>query len=160
VRMPRDPSRPRIGLVWAGSRDNKAGLHRSISLPSFAPLAAARGARFYSLQVGPPAADIAKTPPNFELIDLGGEIRDFADTTAIIDNLDLVISIDTSVAHLAGSMGKPVWILLTFAPDWRWLLHRDDSPWYPAARLFRQKSIGDWDGVMSRVADALAGHAF
>lgn len=89
------------------------------------------------------------------VIDLTGEIRDFADTAALIQNLDLVISIDTAVAHLAGALGKPVWTLLPFVPDWRWLLDREDSPWYPTMRLFRQPSPGDWHSVISRVGEEL-----
>ena len=85
------------------------------------------------------------------LIDLQDEQKDFADTAAIVANLDLVISIDTSVAHLAGAMGKPVWILLNNSPDWRWLLDREDSPWYPSARLFRQSAFGNWQDVLTRV---------
>ena len=84
------------------------------------------------------------------------KLGDFADTAALIEALDRVISVDTSVAHLAGALGKPVWILLPFCPDWRWLTGRDDSPWYPSARLFRQGAPGDWQGVIGRVAGALA----
>ena len=90
-----------------------------------------------------------------ELIDYMVELDDFADTAALVANLDLVIAVDTSVAHLAGAMGKPVWVLLPYAPDWRWLLEREDSPWYPTMRLFRQKSRGDWGEVIDRVAQAL-----
>ena len=87
--------------------------------------------------------------------DFGKEISDFADTAAIISNLDLIISVDTSVAHLAGALGKETWILLPFSPDWRWLTKRDDSPWYPVMRLFRQASSGDWDDVFKTVTAAL-----
>jgi ADP-heptose:LPS heptosyltransferase len=89
------------------------------------------------------------------LIDHTSELADFADTAALIHNLDLVISVDTAIAHLAGAMGKPVWILLPFAPDWRWMLGRDDSPWYPTMHLFRQTISGDWGEVIQRVADSL-----
>ena len=90
-----------------------------------------------------------------DLISLGEEFEDFSDTAAVIENLDLVISVDTSVAHLAGAMGKPVWVLIPFAPDWRWMLDRDDSPWYPTMRLFRQRKRGEWGEVFQRVAKEL-----
>ena len=89
------------------------------------------------------------------LIDHSEELQDFADTAALISLLDLVVTIDTSVAHLAGALGKPVWIMLQYSADWRWLLDRDDSPWYPTARLFRQRRRGDWHGVVADVASAL-----
>ncbi|HTV47862.1 MAG TPA: glycosyltransferase family 9 protein, partial [Phycisphaerae bacterium] len=99
----------------------------------------------------------AKTPPaGMELIDWTAELKDFADTAALIANLDLVITIDTAAVHLAGALGKPVWTLLPFIPDWRWMLEREDSPWYPTMRLFRQSIRGDWDGVIKRVAEALS----
>jgi ADP-heptose:LPS heptosyltransferase len=91
-----------------------------------------------------------------DISDYTGELNDFADTAAFVANLDLVIAVDTSVAHLAGAMGKPTWALIPFAPDWRWLIGREDSPWYPTMRLFRQKSIGDWESAIERVAAALS----
>ena len=90
------------------------------------------------------------------MLDIGRDFDDFADTAAAVALVDLVISVDTSVAHLAGALGKPVWVLLPFCPDWRWLIERDDSPWYPSARLFRQPRIGDWDAVTAQVARELA----
>jgi hypothetical protein len=123
-------------------------------LAQLAPLAKLN-VDFYSLQVGPPAEQAGEPPPGMELIDHTLELRDFADTAALISHLDLVISVDTAVVHLAGAMGKPVWILLPFAPDWRWMMNRDDSPWYPTARLFRQKTLGDWASVVAQVADEL-----
>ena len=90
-----------------------------------------------------------------DILDVGEELGDFSDTAALMSQLDLVISVDTSVAHLAGALGKPVWILVTHVPDWRWLLERDDSPWYPTARLFRQPRIGDWESVVGRVGREL-----
>ena len=93
-----------------------------------------------------------------QLLDFSAEIQDFTDTAALIDALDLVITVDTSVAHLAGAMGKPVWTLLPFAPDWRWMLQREDSQWYPTMRLFRQSDRGDWNSVIRRVSESLQQH--
>jgi tetratricopeptide (TPR) repeat protein len=145
---------PRVGLIWAGRPEHRRDRERSIALAALAPLSAT-GATFYSLQKGP-AAEQAKTPPpGMVLHDLGEAFGDFADTAAAMSALDLVITVDTSPAHLAGAIGKPVWVLLTFAPDWRWLLDREDSPWYPTARLFRQTARGDWAPVIARVAAEL-----
>ena len=145
-----------VGLAWAGNMLNMNDRNRSVTLATLAPLGTVEGVRFVSLQKGPPAAQ-ARTPPvGMELIDWTDELGDFAATAALIANLDLVIAVDTAVAHLAGAMGKPVWVLLPFAPDWRWQLKRDDSPWYPTMRLFRQIRTGDWDDVARRAGDALA----
>jgi tetratricopeptide (TPR) repeat protein len=141
----------RVGLAWAGSPKHVRERQRSIPLAQLAPLLALKGATFYSLQKGPAAGQCRSLPAGLQVIDLEAEQQDFADTAAIVANLDLVISIDTSIAHLAGAMGKPVWILLHDVPDWRWLLNRDDSPWYPTARLFRQSVGGIWDDVVARV---------
>ena len=103
--------------------------------------------------------DAALMAAHPEIIHFGSELEDFADTAAVISQLDLVISVDTAVAHLAGAMAKPVWILLPSAPDFRWLVGRDDSPWYPTARLFRQTKLGDWPSVIARVREALAARA-
>jgi ADP-heptose:LPS heptosyltransferase len=97
---------------------------------------------------------------NKQIIHFGSELEDFSDTAALVSLMDLVISVDTSVVHLAGALGKPLWVLLPFAPDWRWLLEREDSPWYPTARLFRQPAIGDWDSVIDRVGKELSSHRF
>ena len=113
------------------------------------------GVRFFRLQTSEPAAQAKTPPPDMEIVDLTQELMDFADTAAFIANLDLVIAVDTAVAHLAGAMGKPVWTLLPFVPDWRWLRERADSPWYPSMRLFRQPSSGDWDSVMGQVVAEL-----
>jgi ADP-heptose:LPS heptosyltransferase len=107
------------------------------------------------LQKGPGQASIGGYFGRAPLINLGAEIVDFVDTMAIIEALDLVVTVDTVVAHLAGAMGKAVWIILPYAPDWRWMLDRNDSPWYPRARLFRQSRAGDWRGVLRQVAQAL-----
>jgi hypothetical protein len=113
------------------------------------------GSFFVSLQTGTAAAQTAAPPPGLAVHDFATELTDFADTAALISALDLVITVDTAVAHLAGSLGKPVWILTQFDADWRWLLNRTDSPWYPSARLFRQSSFGDWNGVIAEVSAAL-----
>jgi ADP-heptose:LPS heptosyltransferase len=127
-----------------------------MSLDAFAPIAAMDGISLVSLQKGPPQQAVANYFDRAALLNLGAEISDFVDTMAIIEALDLVVCVDTAIAHLAGAMGKPVWILLPYAPDWRWLLERSDSPWYPTARLFRQPSPGDWSSVMRRIAEALS----
>ena len=108
-----------------------------------------------SLQKDVRDADAAVLREREEILHFGDALKDFSDTAALISNLDLVISVDTSVAHLAGALGKPVWVLLTYVPDWRWLLDRDDSPWYQTARLFRQDDARTWDDVIARVRKAL-----
>jgi tetratricopeptide (TPR) repeat protein len=146
----------KVGLVWAGSPVHKNDRNRSIKLASLAPLRKAPGVCFFSLQKGNAAAEAHSPHSDMELVDWSEELKDFADTAALIANLDLVIGVDTAVVHLAGAMGKPVWTLLPFAADWRWLLNREDNPWYPSMRLFRQSSWGDWGGVITRVAEALS----
>src|SRR5207302_7418120 len=125
----------------------------SIPLADLAPLASVPDVQFYSLQKGPAASSAPLAP--LALTDLGPAVQDFADTAAALMHLDLLITIDTSVAHLAGALGRSVWVLLPYAPDWRWLLGRDDSPWYPTARLFRQPRPGDWPSVLHNVTAAL-----
>ncbi|WP_169717628.1 tetratricopeptide repeat protein [Sporomusa silvacetica] len=145
----------RVGLVWAGNQANVSGQIRTCGLQAMSPLACIPGVTFYSLQKGE-AAQEAHTPPScMQLIDLTADIDDFADTAALIMNLDLVVSVDTAVAHLAGALGKPVWTLLPEAGEWRWLLARTDTPWYPTMRLFRQSAPGDWSGVLTAVAQEL-----
>jgi ADP-heptose:LPS heptosyltransferase len=141
----------RIGLAWAGSPGHGGDRWRSIPLAQIALLRNLEGTTFYSLQMGEAAEQVKQLEPPASLVDLRDEQEDFADTAAIVANLDLVISVDTSVAHLAGALGKPVWILLHNAPDWRWFLDREDSPWYPTARLFRQSTHGNWQEVLARV---------
>jgi tetratricopeptide (TPR) repeat protein len=150
-----DGSGFKVGLVWAGRPQHDNDRNRSMSLESFLPLAKIRGVSLYSLQKGPAEEALAKPPKGMTITPLGGRFADFADTAAAIANLDLVISVDTAVAHLAGAMGKPVWTLLPLVPDWRWMLERADSPWYPTMRLFRQEAPGDWDSVIAAVAKAL-----
>jgi hypothetical protein len=127
----------RVGLVWAGGEDNPIDSRRSVALETMAPLGEASGVSFISLQKGQPAGQSANPPRGLVLNDFAKELHDFADTAALVTNLDLVISVDTSVAHLAGALGKPVWLLNRFGTYWRWLLNRDDSPWYPRLRQFR-----------------------
>jgi hypothetical protein len=132
---------------------------RSLSLEAFAPLAAVDGLALYSLQKGPPAAQLAELQARGwagpGIVDLTAELNDLADTAALVANLDLVITCDTAVAHLAGGLGKPVWILNRFDACWRWLEHRRDSAWYPTARLFRQPAPGDWASVIAEVVGEL-----
>jgi ADP-heptose:LPS heptosyltransferase len=121
---------------------------RSIALEQLVPLWNVTGTTFYSLQFGSGAEQMKQLPPGVQLVDLGDELKDFANVAAIVANLDLMISIDSAVAHLAGALGKPVWILLNKGCDWRWFLEREDTPWYPTARLFRQSTSGQWQDVV------------
>jgi len=148
----------RVGLTWAGSPSHINDFRRSVDLVSLKPLFDVPGMSFLSLQVGPRARDIAELPAQ-GIIDLSAELTDFAETAGAILNLDLVIAVDTAVAHLAGALGKPVWVMLPFSPDWRWLINRDNSPWYPSLRLYRQPAPSNWDRVIARVAADLAGLA-
>jgi Tfp pilus assembly protein PilF len=145
----------KVGIVWAGTAKHKNDHNRSCKLEDFAVLARIDGVRLYGLQKGKIATEVENLSEDIDITNLGEEFEDFADTAAAIENLDLIISVDTAVAHLAGAMGKPVWILLPFTPDWRWMLERQDSPWYPTAKLFRQEIHGDWDEVLNRVATKL-----
>lgn len=149
--------RPRVGLVWAGNRRHDNDANRSMPAERLAPLLSEPGISFVNLQIGPAATDLARLPLTRDrrYYDPGPEIADFADTAAIIGHLDLVISVDTAVAHLAGALARPVWLLVPFVAEWRWLLERDDSPWYPTMRLFRQRAPGDWAELIGRVRTAL-----
>lgn len=147
----------KIGLVWAGnSSANAIDTRRSLALHEFAPLAGIAGIQFFSLQKGEPATQALHPPDGLPIADFTAELAGFEDTAALIANLDLVISVDTAVAHLAGAMAKPVFILSRFDGCWRWLDRRTDSPWYPTARLFHQKAPGAWDEVIARLRDDLA----
>ncbi|OYD84886.1 tetratricopeptide repeat protein [Azospirillum brasilense] len=154
--------RLKVGLVWAGEprkedmKANSVDRRRSLTLSALAPLAAATGAVFYSLQIGGAGAQAKAPPAEMEVIDWTGHIRDFADTAAFIAELDLVVTVDTSVCHLTGGLGKPVWVLSRFDACWRWLGHREDSPWYPTMRLFHQEEPGAWTAPIARLAVALA----
>jgi hypothetical protein len=146
----------KVGLVWAGNPNFKGDRDRSLtSLSLLEPLLGVEGVSFFSLQKGERTGEIAALGLSERIVDLAPALDDFADTAAAISQLDLVISTCTSVPHLAGAMARPVWTLLAFAADWRWLLDREDSPWYPTMRLFRQRARGDWPGVIARVADEL-----
>jgi ADP-heptose:LPS heptosyltransferase len=145
----------KIGLAWAGRITHPNDRNRSMSLAQLAPLAAVKNVQWISLQKGPAEAEARTPPAGLEITDVSSELTDYSDTAALIANLDLVISVDTSVVHVAGAMGKPVWVLLPFIPDWRWLLDRPDSPWYPTMRLFRQRAVGDWEPVVQGIAEKL-----
>jgi hypothetical protein len=149
-------SRLKVGLAWAGSPTNHRDRHRSLPLAALAPLGSIPGVALYALQKGVAAEALCECPPGPAPQDLAPMLGDFADTAALLTQLDLVITVDTAVAHLAGALGRPVWILLSKAPDWRWLLDRSDSPWYPSARLFRQSRLDQWADVVTSLTDDLA----
>ena len=144
----------RVGLAWAGSPGHLKDRYRSVPLELLQPLLAVDGVRFFSLQVGPASAELAALAES-RITDLVLEIGDMADTAALIERLDLVIGVDTAVAHLAGALGRPVWVLLPVSSDWRWLRNREDSPWYPAMRLFRQRELGEWRPAIDMARAAL-----
>ncbi|MEA2737731.1 MAG: hypothetical protein QOH05_1038, partial [Acetobacteraceae bacterium] len=151
----------KVGLVWAGkSRAEQPHAvaidkRRSMRLSDMAPLLSVPGCTFVSLQLGYPAAQMQALPAEVMPHDVSRRLEDWADTAGLIAGLDLVIAVDTAVVHLAGALGKPVWMLNRFDSCWRWFLNRDDTPWYPSMRQFRQTSRGDWAGVIERVRDAL-----
>ncbi|OKH86232.1 glycosyl transferase family 8 [Thalassospira sp. TSL5-1] len=146
----KDVPRPLVGLVWAGRPTHLNDANRSLSFAQLAPLGDA-GVTFVSVQKGERADDAKKPPAGMKMISLSDEIEDFEDTAAIFQVLDLLLSVDSSPVHLAGALGCPAWVMLPFVPDWRWLLNRDDTPWYPSVRLFRQPRIGDWDSVINNM---------
>ena len=150
-------SKFRIGIAWQGNPKHRWDRHRSFSLEYFQALALLPGVQFYSLQKGVAAEDLAHFSRRHGLIDLSGRLDDFTDTAAVMRNLDLVITCDSAPAHLAGALGVPVWVGLSAMCDWRWLREREDSPWYPTLRLFRQKQLGDWHEVFGRMASEIAG---
>jgi tetratricopeptide (TPR) repeat protein len=142
----------RVGVIWAGRPTHNNDRNRSALLADFRPLADIGGIALLALQKGPKTDQAGAYYGRAPLINIGAEIVDYDDTMAILDNLDLLVTVDTSVAHLAGAMGRPVWIMLPRAPDWRWLLDRADTPWYPSVRLFRQQTSRRWDDVAHSVA--------
>ncbi|HEX5242401.1 MAG TPA: glycosyltransferase family 9 protein, partial [Tepidisphaeraceae bacterium] len=135
---------------WAGTPEYVHDRQRTISPAALKPLGEVENVRFYSLQKGQKLGGGVTEAP-IPMVDWADDLKDFADTAALITNLDLVIACDTAVAHLAGAMGRDVWTLLPFSPDWRWMLGRSDSPWYPTMRLFRQPKPGDWGAVIEEV---------
>lgn len=146
---------PGVGVVWAGSGRHTNDRNRSLALDRLRPVLATPGIRFFSLQKDLRDGD-GHLPTEFPgVAELGSRLTDFTDTAAVVSLLDLVITVDTSVAHLAGALGRPTWVMIPFRPDWRWQLGRNDSPWYPSVRLFRQPRIGDWDAVVAEVRQAL-----
>lgn len=149
----------KVGIAWAGRQTHKNDANRSVSFSHFVELMGVADTVLYSLQFGPSSKDIAENGCEALIMNLGSKMQDFADTAAVITELDLVITVDTSIAHLAGALGKPVWMALPFPGDWRWMLKREDSPWYPTARLFRQPKPGDWASVFENIRQALAEEA-
>jgi hypothetical protein len=146
----------RIGLVWAGGSSHVNDNARSMHLRELEPLGAVDNVALVALQKGPAQAQVGQWFGRAPLLQLGPLLTDFDDTMAVLDCLDLVVCVDTAVAHLAGAMGRPVWLMLPLSPDWRWLLGRDDTPWYPTLRLFRQSAPRDWTSVVRRITDALS----
>jgi hypothetical protein len=151
------PGLKRIGLAWTGRPTHPNDRRRSVRLSRLLPLTQAGPAAFVSLQKPFPNADREAMQSFNGMTDLSADLTDFGETAALLQNLDLVITVDTSMGHLAGAMAKPVWIMVPKAADWRWMLEREDTPWYPTARLFRQAKPGEWDPVLDRITAALAG---
>jgi hypothetical protein len=145
----------KVGLVWAGRPTHTGDRQRSMQLRQFLPIFRVPDVDFVSLQFDRGIEQIAQLPGRQPIRDASADIHDFADTAALVSQLDLVIAVDTAVAHLAGALGKPVWVLLPSPPDWRWMLRREDSPWYPAMRLFRQQRALEWDPVIARLRKEL-----
>jgi Glycosyltransferase family 9 (heptosyltransferase) len=144
----------KIGVVWTGNPKHLNNRYRSTTAEAMLPLLDIEGTRFFGLQVGARHEELIRCSKG-RVPDLSPELLDYAETAGAVANLDLVVTVDTSVAHLAGAMGKPVWVLLSAVPDWRWMLEREDNPWYPTMRLFRQRAPEDWAGVIERVAAEL-----
>jgi hypothetical protein len=156
ARLPAADGRMRIGIAWSGSLRQVNNNNRAMRLSQLRPLFESPGVQCFSLQKGACGAFTDIVPPADQLIDLTGEWKDFTDSAAMIENLDLVITVDTSIAHLAGALGKECWVMLGPNGDWRWLLDRDDSPWYPTLRLFRRRFGETRAAQVRRVANALA----
>jgi hypothetical protein len=150
------PIRPAIGISWAGNPNYRADHERSTRLETFLPLLKIPNIQWISLQKGEAASQIPQLPPELPLYDGSSSDRDLADTAALVANLDLVITTDTAIAHLAGALGKPLWLLLPWQSDWRWMQQTLTTPWYPTARLFRQSSPNNWPELLHRVAAELS----
>jgi len=146
----------KVGIVWQGEPNHRRDHYRSIPLAEFAPLADVAGVRLYSLQKFAGSEQLNRVPWAGRVVDLADRLTDFTDTAAVMQSLDLVITCDTAAAHTAGAVGVPVWVALPCVPDWRWLLARDDSPWYPTMRLVRQSENGRWTDVFRRIARDVA----
>lgn len=146
------PGYRRIGIAWAGRPTHNNDFNRSATLAAFSPLAALPGVALISLQKGEGQNQIGQYFDRAPLLNVGPALEDYEETMAVCAHLDLVVTVDTSVAHLAGAMGKPTWVALPYAPDWRWLLEREDTPWYPSMRLFRQTRPREWGDVFARIA--------
>lgn len=145
----------KVGIVWAGALIHPRDCDRSVDAHAFAPLAEIEGVQLFNLQKGDSAKARSAAKVDFELIDFTGDLHDFADTAALLMSLDLVIGVDTALVHLAGALNRPVWTLLACSPDWRWLLNRSDTLWYPSMQLFRQPRPGDWSVLFDQVATHL-----
>jgi hypothetical protein len=149
----------KIGIAWQGAPTRNIDRGRSIPLAEFLPLSQVPGVRLISLQKHHGLEQLARVPTGMNVETLGDGFDEgadaFVDTAAVMKNLDLVVTLDTSIAHLAGAMGCRTWVALKYVPDWRWLLDREDSPWYPTMRLFRQETAGDWTAVFARIAQEL-----
>lgn len=153
VFMQRHVQARKVALIWAGNPAHANDRNRSIALKTLLPLLDCGGNCWFSLQVGPGTADLQREP--YPIYDLAPFCTDYIETAAALEQMDLVISVDTSVAHLAGTQGCPVWTLIPFAPDWRWMLKHQETPWYPTMRLFRQPEPQDWETVVKAVAEGL-----
>jgi hypothetical protein len=147
---------PRVALAWSGRATHVNDRNRSLTLAQLQPLLSLDAVSFISVQRELRPADTELLSRQSGITHLGEELTDFTDTAAVLALADLVICVDTSVAHLAGALGRPTWVMLPFQPDWRWTLDREYSPWYPAIRLFRQSAIGDWISVIAQVCEELA----
>jgi hypothetical protein len=150
------PGRKRVGIAWAGRPTHNNDRNRTVTLDTLAPLGDIPGIALVSLQKGPATAQLQTWAGPTPIADPQARLETFEDTAALIASLDLVVAVDTSINHLAGAMGKPAWILMPFAPDWRWLERRSDTPWYPSLRLYRQVAPRSWGEVVQRVAGDLA----
>jgi hypothetical protein len=145
----------RVGISWAGNPKNSNDLRRSCPFEMFASLLSLENVALFSLQFGARKKELDESQYAGRITDLTSEIKDFYDSAAMMQQLDLILTVDSAPAHLAGALGRKVWMVIPYFPDWRWLLYREDSPWYPTMRIFRQPQPGDWTSVFSKVKNAL-----